>query len=93
MSNYDNVTAEQMRKATEELKQMQENFGKYGLYVLNKDIPEAKTRAELYDRLEIQNVYEDIATKQKEFEAEIQRVAKDKRYKTKFKSEYKKKMQ
>ena len=39
--NYDNITAEQMRKATDDLKQMQENFKKYGMYVLNKDIPEA----------------------------------------------------
>lgn len=93
MTNYDNVTAEQMRKATEDLKQMQENFKKYGLYVLNKDIPEAQTRSELYNKLEISNVYEDIEAKRKEFEAEIQRVAKDKRYKTEFKGEYKNKMQ
>lgn len=93
MSNYDNVTADQMRKATEDLKEMQENFKKYGLYVLNKDIPEAQTRQDLYNRLDISNVYQDIAAKQKEFEAEIQRVAKDKRYKAEFKGEYKKKMQ
>ena len=90
--NYDNVTAAQMKKATEDLKQMQENFKKYGVYVLNKDIPEATTRQELYSRLEISNVYEDIEAKRKEFEAEIQRVSKDKRYKTEFKGEYKQKM-
>ena len=92
MANYDNVTAAQMKKATEDLKQMQENFKKYGVYVLNKDIPEATTRQELYSRLEISNVYEDIEAKRKEFEAEIQRVSKDKRYKTEFKGEYKQKM-
>lgn len=90
--NYDNVTAEQMRKATEELKEMQDNFKKYGVYVINKDIPEAQTRQELYSRLEISSVYEDIEAKRKEFEAEIQRVSKDKRYKTEFKGEYKQKM-
>ncbi len=93
MTNYDNITAEQIRKATDDLKQMQENFKKYGVYVTDKDIPEVTTRQELYNRLEIQNVYEDIEAKRKEFEAEIQRVAKDKRYKTEFKGEYKKKMQ
>ena len=93
MNKYDNVTAEQMRKATEDLKQMQENFKKYGVYVVNKDIPEAKTRQDLYNRLEISNVYEDIEAKRKEFEAEIQRVSKDKRYKEEFKSTYKEKMQ
>lgn len=93
MSKYDNITAEQMRKATEDLKQMQENFKKYGVYVINKDIPEAQTRQDLYNKLEISNVYEDIEAKRKEFEAEIQRVAKDKRYKTEFKGEYKNKMQ
>ena len=93
MANYDNLTAAQMRKATEQLKEMEENHKKYGLYVLNKDIPEATTRQDLYNRLELSNVYEDIAAKQKEFEAEIQRVSKDKRYKTEFKDEYKKKMQ
>ena len=91
--NYDNVTANQMRKATEDLKQMQENFKKYGVYVTNKDIPEVTTRQELYSRLEISNVYEDIEAKRKEFEAEIQRVSKDKRYKEEFKSTYKEKMQ
>ena len=93
MSKYDNVTAEQMRKATEDLKQMQQNFQKYGVYVVNKDIPEATTREGLYSKLEIENVYEDIEAKRKEFEAEIQRVSKDKRYKEEFKSTYKKKMQ
>lgn len=92
MSNYDNISANQMRKATEDLKQMQENFKKYGVYVINKDIPEAQTRQELYSRLEISSVYEDIEAKRKEFEAEIQRVSKDKRYKTEFKGEYKQKM-
>lgn len=93
MTNYDNLTAAQMKKATEDLKQMQENFKKYGVYVVNKDIPEAQTRQELYSRLEISNVYEDIEAKRKEFEAEIQRVSKDKRYKEEFKSTYKEKMQ
>ena len=91
--NYDNVTAEQMRKATEELKEMQDNFKKYGVYVTNKDIPEATTRQELYSRLELSNVYEDITAKQKEFEKEIDRISKDKRYKEEFKGQYKKKMQ
>lgn len=91
--NFDNVTAEKMRKATEDLKQMQENFKKYGVYVLNTDIPEATTRQELYSKLEIENVYEDIAEKQKEFQKEINRISKDKRYKEEFKSDYKKKMQ
>ena len=91
--NYDNVTAEQMRKATEDLKQMQENFKKYGVYVLNTDIPEATTRQELYSKLEIENVYEDIAEKQKEFQNEINRISKDRRYKEEFKADYKKKMQ
>ena len=90
---YDELSASQMRKATEDLKQMQENFKKYGVYVLNKDIPEAQTRQDLYSRLEISNVYEDIEAKRKEFEAEIQRVSKDKRYKEEFKSTYKEKMQ
>ena len=93
MSKYDNITAKQIRKATDDLKQMQENFKKYGMYVLNKDIPEAQTRQDLYNKLEISNVYEDIEAKRKEFEAEIQRVAKDKRYKEEFKSTYKEKMQ
>ena len=93
MSNYDNVTAEKMRKATNDLKEMQENHKKYGIYVLNKDLPEATTREELYSKLEIENVYEDIAAKQKEFQNEINRVAKDKRYKEEFKADYKKKMQ
>ena len=93
MSKYDNVTAEKMRKATEDLKQMQENYKKYGVYILNKDIPEATTRQELYSKLEISNVYEDIAEKQKEFQKEINRISKDKRYKEEFKSDYKKKMQ
>ena len=57
---YDELSASQMRKATEDLKQMQENFKKYGVYVINKDIPEAQTRQELYSRLELSNVYEDI---------------------------------
>ena len=91
--NYDNISANQMRQATEQLKEMQENFKKYGVYVLNKDIPEATTRQELYSRLEISNVYEDIEAKRKEFEAEIQRIQKDKRYKEEFKSTYKEKMQ
>ena len=90
---YDELSASQMRKATEDLKQMQENFKKYGVYVINKDIPEAQTRQELYSRLELSNVYEDIEVKRKEFEAEIQRVSKDKRYKEEFKSTYKEKMQ
>lgn len=93
MTNYDNLTAEQMRQATEQLKEMQANFKKYGVYVVNKDIPEAQTRQELYSRLEISNVYLDIEAKRKEFEAEIQRISKDKRYKTEFKGEYKNKMQ
>lgn len=93
MSKYDNLTAEQMRKATEQLKEMEENHKKYGLYVLNKDIPEATTRQELYSRLEISNVYEDIAAKQKEFQNEINRINKDRRYKEEFKADYKKKMQ
>ena len=93
MSKYDNVTAEQMRKATEDLKQMQENFKKYGVYVVNKDIPEVTTRQELYSKLEIENAYEDIAEKQKEFKKEIDRISKDKRYKEEYKSTYKEKMQ
>lgn len=72
---------------------MQENFKKYGVYVTNKDIPEAQTRSELYNRLEISNVYEDIAAKQKEFQNEINRINKDRRYKEEFKADYKKKMQ
>ena len=91
--NYDNVTAAQMKKATEDLKQMQENFKKYGVYVTNKDIPECQSRQDLYNRLELSNVYEDIAAKQKEFEKEIDRISKDKRYKEEFKGQYKKKMQ
>ena len=91
MSELDKLTAEKMRKATNDLKTMQANFAKYGVYTL--EVPEATTRAELYNRLEIENVYEDIASKQKDFQAEINRVAKDKRYKEEFKSTYKKKMQ
>lgn len=93
MSEYDDITAEKMRKATEDLKQMQENFKKYGVYVLNKDIPEAVTRQELYSKLEMEDVYNDIAEKQKEFQKEINRISKDKRYKEEFKTDYKKKIQ
>ena len=93
MTNYDNITAKQIRKATDDLKQMQENFKKYGVYVTDKDIPEVTTRQELYNRLEIQNVYEDIEAKRKEFKKEIDRISKDKRYKEEYKSIYKEKMQ
>ena len=91
MNEYDKLTAEQMRKAQNDLKQMQQNFKKYGVYTL--EVPEATTRAELYNRLEIGNVYEDIEAKRKEFQAEINRISKDRRYKEEFKSTYKKKMQ
>ena len=93
MKGYENVSAEQMRKATEDLKQMQTNFKKYGMYVTDDNIPEAQSRQELYERLGLTNVYEDIEAKRKEFKAEIQRISKDKRYKEEFKGEHKKKMQ
>ena len=47
----------------------------------------------MYDRLGLADVYEDIAAKQQDFQNEINRVAKDKRYKEEFKSTYKAKMQ
>lgn len=95
MNEYDlnRLEIEKMKKATEDLKQMQANFKKYGVYVTDKDIPESQTRQELYDRLDLSNVYKDIAAKQNDFKAEINRVAKDKRYKAEFKEEYKQKMQ
>lgn len=91
--NEHDIEIAKMRKATEDLKQMQANFKKYGIYVTNENIPEAQTRQELYSRLELTNVYEDIAEKQKEFQNEINRISKDKRYKEEFKSTYKEKMQ
>ena len=92
MKGYENITADQMRKATEDLKQMQTNFKKYGMYITDENIPEAQSRQELYDRLGLTNVYEDIEAKRKEFKAEIQRVSKDKRYKEEFKADHKKKI-
>lgn len=91
--NYDELSAEKMRQATEQLKEMQANFKKYGVYVVNREIPEAQTRQDLYNRLDISNVYQDIEAKRKEFEAEINRINKDRRYKEEFKADYKKKMQ
>ena len=52
MNEYDldKLEIAKMKKATEDLKQMQANFAKYGVYVLDKNITETTDRKRLYDR-------------------------------------------
>ena len=65
MNEYDldKLEIEKMRKATNDLKQMQANFKKYGIYVLDKDIPEPQSRPELYSKLGTDTIFQEINDK------------------------------
>ena len=93
MNEYDldKLEIEKMRKATNDLKQMQANFAKYGVYVLDRDIPEPTDRKSLYDRLGTDTIFNEINDKYNETQKEIQRINKDGRYKDEFKGVHKQK--
>ena len=89
MTDWREIPAEKMRKATNDLKKMQENYYKYGQYILEP--PKATNRAELYRNLQIEETFNEINDKYTETKKEIQRVAKDGRYKDEFKGIHKQK--
>lgn len=89
MTDWREIPAEKMRKATNDLKKMQENYYKYGQYILEP--PKATNRAELYRNLQIEETFNEINDKYAETQKEIKRVAKDGRYKDEFKGIHKQK--
>ena len=70
----------------EKLKEYSENYKKYGTH----EIPQAKTKQELFEQLNLAKVFEQVAELKLETKNEIIRIDKDKRYKDEYKVEHKK---